>query len=98
MDGDVGEAPTLQAVKPTAFQSLVAVLTKTHAVPKRFGVTGILAVTTGIAILFAILRLLKVTPAGFFFVGLMALAICAAQIFWNRVPRAASAVVGGICL
>ena len=80
--------------QPSAGDTLATALTKTHAVPKRFGISGIMAVTAGMAILFAVLRLLRVPPLGFLFVGLMAVVICAAQMVWGKVPRLASCLAG----
>lgn len=79
-------------------ETFASALTKTHVVPKRFGISGIMAVTAGMAILFAVLRLLRVPPLGFFFVGLMAAAICAAQMVWGKVPRLASCLAGAVLL
>lgn len=67
---------------------------KTYVVPQRFGVGALLAIMTGMAGLFAALRLADAPPVVFLFLGSMALTICVVQMFWGDVPRIASIVAG----
>ena len=67
---------------------------KVYVVPKRFGVSGILGLTTGMALLFGFLRFLDAPPVVFLFLGSMALVICIVQMFWGAVPRKASMAAG----
>lgn len=67
---------------------------KTYVVPQRIGVGALLAIMTGMAGLFALLRFLEAWPLVYLFFGTMALTICVVQMFWGDVPRLASVVAG----
>jgi hypothetical protein len=69
---------------------------KTYVVPKRFGVSGILAMITAMGFLFGFLRFLQVPPVVFLFLGTMVLVISIVQMFCGQVPRLASVVAGAV--
>lgn len=69
---------------------------KTYVVPKRFGVSAILAMMTGMGLLFGYLRLLEMPPAVFLFLGTMVLVISIVQMFCGHVPRLASIAAGAV--
>ena len=69
---------------------------RTYVVPKRFGISAILAMITALAFLFGFLRLLEVPPVAFLFFGTMVLVISIVQMFCGRVPRLASIVAGAV--
>jgi hypothetical protein len=70
--------------------------TAQYAVPKRFGMAGILAITTLMAVLFGLLRYCNAHPAVYIFVGLLALVTCLVQMRYGEVPRIASILAGAI--
>lgn len=70
--------------------------TAQYAVPKRFGMAGILAITTLMAVLFGILRYCNAHPAAYIFIGLLALVTCLVQMRYGEVPRIASIVAGAL--
>jgi len=70
--------------------------TAQYAVPKRFGMAGILAITTLMAVLFGVLRYCNAHPAVYIFVGLLALVTCLVQMRYGEVPRMASILAGAI--
>jgi hypothetical protein len=72
--------------------------TAQYAVPRRFGMAGILAITTLMAVLFGLLRSTGAPPAIYVFVGVLALVTCLVQMWYGDVPRIASIVAGAICL
>lgn len=72
--------------------------TAQYAVPRRFGMAGILAITTLMAVLFGLLRSMGVPPAVYIFVGILALTTCLVQMRYGDVPRVASIVAGAVCM
>ena len=70
--------------------------TAQYAVPKRFGMAGILAITTLMAVLFGVLRYCNAHPAVYIFVGLLALVTCLVQMRYGEVPRVASILAGAV--
>jgi hypothetical protein len=72
--------------------------TAQYAVPRRFGMAGILAITTLMAVLFGLLRRMGAPPAVYIFVGVLALTTCLVQMRYGDVPRVASIVAGAICM
>jgi hypothetical protein len=70
--------------------------TAQYAVPKRFGMAGILAITTLMAVLFGVLRYCNAPPPIYIFVGLLALVTCLVQMRYGEVPRIASILAGAI--
>lgn len=68
------------------------------AVPKRFGLSAILGITTALAILFGALKFGNAWPVFYLFFGMQAIAICLVQMFAGRAPRAASTLAGAIIL
>jgi hypothetical protein len=69
---------------------------RTYVVPKRFGISAILALMTGMAVLFGFMRVFDAPPVLYLFFSTMALAICIAQMVWGNMPRQASIGVGAI--
>lgn len=68
------------------------------AVPKRFGMSAILGITTALAILFGALKFGNAWPVFYLFFGMQAIAICLVQMFAGGAPRAASTFAGAIIL
>ncbi len=75
-----------------------ATTTATYVVPKRFGMAGILAITTFMAGLFGILRWFDCHPVIYIFLGVLALVTCLVQMRYGDVPRMASIAVGALFL
>ena len=73
-------------------------MSATYAVPQRFGMAGILAITTFMAILFGVLRYMGGHPVAYVFFGVLALVTCLVQMRYGSVPRMASVAVGAIFL
>lgn len=71
---------------------------KTYSVPKRFGLSALLALITALACLFGALRQLDTPPAIYLFLGTEVMAICVAQMFYNAEPRRASMIAGAILM
>ena len=71
---------------------------KTYSVPKRFGLSALLALITALAFLFGGLRTLDTPPAIYLFLGTEVMAICVAQMFYNAEPRRASMIAGAILM
>lgn len=69
-----------------------------YAVPQRFGISAILALTTLFACVFAILKGFEASPVSYLFFGTLGVTICLAQMFFGRVPRVSSIVAGSILL
>ena len=90
--------PAPQAAAAAYLREHAPVKGKTYVVPKRFGISAILALMTGMAFLFGFIRLLELPPAFYLFFGTMALAICIAQMAWGKVPREASIGVGAVLM
>lgn len=79
----------MQASSPTA-------ATAQYAVPQRFGMAGILALTTLMAVMFGLLRAVGAHPFVYVFVGVLALVTSLVQMRYGEVPRVASMVAGAI--
>ncbi len=71
---------------------------KVYSVPKRFGLSALLALMTALACLFGALRLFDTPPVIYLFLGTQVMVICVAQMFYNAEPRRASMVAGAILL
>jgi hypothetical protein len=69
-----------------------------YAVPSRFGMAGILAITTFMAVLFGILRYMNAPGLVYVFLGLLSLVTCLVQMRYGDVPRKASIIAGAITL
>ena len=81
---------------------------ETYHVPTRFGMSGLLAITTLMGVVFGILRNFtgglnfhfdpyeETHPIAYLFLALLALATCLAQMRYGGVPRAASCAAGAI--
>ncbi|MGI8977713.1 MAG: hypothetical protein ACR2FY_00660 [Pirellulaceae bacterium] len=69
---------------------------KVYSVPKRFGLSALLALITGLACLFGLLRLVDTPPVIYLFLGMEVMAICVAQMFYNAEPRRASMIAGAM--
>jgi len=69
-----------------------------YHVPKRFGMSAILGITTALALLFGLLRWLSAPEAMYLFFGVQAMVICIAQMCYGDVPRQASVIAGAIML
>jgi hypothetical protein len=68
----------------------------TYHVPKRFGMSAILGITTALALLFALLRRLGAPEVVYLFFGTLAMVICVAQMRFGDVPRQASVIAGAV--
>ncbi|MFN0018371.1 MAG: hypothetical protein ACKVP0_08935 [Pirellulaceae bacterium] len=71
---------------------------KVYSVPKRFGLSALLALITALACLFGGLRTLDTPPVIYLFLGTEVMAICVAQMFYNAEPRRASMIAGAILM
>jgi hypothetical protein len=71
---------------------------KVYSVPKRFGLSALLALITALACLFGGLRRLDTPPVIYLFLGTEVMAICVAQMFYNAEPRRASMIAGAILM
>lgn len=71
---------------------------KVYSVPKRFGLSALLALITALACLFGALRRLDTPPVIYLFLGTEVMAICVAQMFYNAEPRRASMIAGAILM
>jgi hypothetical protein len=69
-----------------------------YVVPKRFGMSAIFGIMTGLAVLFGFFRAYDAPPVMYLFFGVQAIVICLAQMFYGKTPRVASTVAGGILL
>lgn len=69
-----------------------------YAVPRRFGISAILALTTLYACVFAILKGYEALPVYYLFFGTLGVTTCLAQMYFGRVPRISSVVAGAILL
>jgi hypothetical protein len=70
----------------------------TYHVPKRFGISAILGITTALALLFGLLRRLGAPDVAYLFFGSLAMVICVAQMRYGDVPRQASVIAGAAML
>jgi protein-S-isoprenylcysteine O-methyltransferase Ste14 len=69
-----------------------------YAVPRRFGLSTVLAFTTIFAFLFGVLNYVGADPKVYFFVSVEIAAICLAQIVFGATPRRGSALTGAVLL
>jgi hypothetical protein len=72
--------------------------TAQYAVPQRFGMAGILALTTLMAVMFGLLRSVGAHPFAYVFVGVLAIVTCLVQMRYGEVPRVASMIAGAIVM
>jgi hypothetical protein len=70
----------------------------TYHVPKRFGMSAMLGITTALALLFGLLRRLGAPEIVYLFFGSLAMVICIAQMRYGDVPRQASVISGAVML
>ena len=71
---------------------------KVYSVPKRFGLSALMALMTALACLFGALRLFDTPPVVYLFLGIQVMMICVAQMFYNAEPRRASMIAGAILM
>ena len=71
---------------------------KVYSVPKRFGLSALLALITALACLFGGLRRLDTPPVIYLFLGTAVMAICVDQMFYNAEQRRASMIAGAILM
>ena len=69
-----------------------------YVVPKRFGMSAILGITTALSMLFGGLRLLNAPSVVYLFFGMLTMVICLVQMFFGEVPRMASTIAGAVLL
>ena len=69
-----------------------------YAVPRRFGLSAVLALTTIFAILFGALNYMHAPPVVYLFVSTEVSAICLVQIVFGSAPRSGSALAGAVLL
>ncbi len=69
-------------------------VTRVFRVPRNFGVRTIVLATLGFAVLTSVLKSIEVSPTVMLIVLVFVTAICCMQMFMNKVPRFASALVG----
>jgi hypothetical protein len=87
----------------------VAKTRQIYHVPKKFGMSGMLAITTLMALVFGLLhnfpgglsfsidqRTDQTHPAVYIFLGVLVLSTCLAQMLYGDVPRAISCIVGAL--
>jgi hypothetical protein len=67
-------------------------------VPKRFGMSAILGITTALALLFGGLKWGNAWPVFYLFFGMQAIVICLVQMFAGGAPRMASTATGAVML
>jgi hypothetical protein len=72
--------------------------TASYAVPKRFGMAGILAIITLMAVLFGVLRFLNAPVVLYPFLAVLAMVTCLVQMRYGDVPRLASIIAGAVFL
>lgn len=84
--------------RPTPLISFQRPAPARYKVPKRFGMSAILGITTALALLFGGLRLMDAPPVVYLFFGVQAILICIVQMFHGGTPRIASAIAGAIIL
>lgn len=70
----------------------------TFHVPKRFGMSAILGITTALAVLFGLFRAFGAHESLYLFFGLLSMVICLVQMRFGDVPRQASIIAGAIML
>jgi len=69
-----------------------------YAVPRKFGLSAVLALTTIFALLFGVLNFWDAPPAVYLFVATEISAICLAQILFGFAARRVSALTGAVLL
>lgn len=69
-----------------------------YVVPKRFGLSAILGITTALSMLFGLLRWIDAFPIVYLFFGMLSFVICLVQMFFGTVPRMASTVAGAVLM
>jgi hypothetical protein len=70
----------------------------TFHVPKRFGMSAILGITTAMAILFGFFRAFGAHEVMYLFFGMLAMVICIVQMRFDHMPRQASIIAGAVML
>lgn len=70
----------------------------TFHVPKRFGMSAILGITTALAVLFGLFRAFGAHEVLYLFFGLLSMIICIVQMRFGDVPRQASIIAGAVML
>jgi hypothetical protein len=93
----VGPAPPPEPSPPFGFRFDPPAPAQ-YVVPQRFGMSAILGIMTGLAILFGSFRITNAHPLLYLFFGVQAIVICIAQMFYGQAPRAASAIAGAMLL
>lgn len=71
---------------------------ETFHVPPRFGMSAILGITTALALLFGLFRLVDTHPLVYVFSALLVGIICVVQMRWGHIARPASILAGAIWL
>jgi hypothetical protein len=71
---------------------------QTFHVPKRFGMSAILGITTALAVLFGLFRAFGAPEVMYLYFGLLSMVICIVQMRFGDVPRQASIVAGAVML
>jgi len=95
----LGDRYRAYAAATGRFLPVMAARQQTHyVVPKRFGLTAILALLTTLAVVFGALRYANAPPVVYLFIGSEIVAICLVQIFFGSAPRGGSALTGAILL
>ncbi|HJN07509.1 MAG TPA: isoprenylcysteine carboxylmethyltransferase family protein [Pirellulaceae bacterium] len=69
-----------------------------YTVPRRFGLSAVLALTTIFAVLFGVLNYMHAQPVVYLFVSTEISAICLVQIVFGSAPRSGSALTGAVLL
>lgn len=69
-----------------------------YVVPKRFGLSAILGITTALSLLFGLLRFNNAAPPVYLYFGLLTAICCLLQMHFGDVPRLASLLSGAILL
>jgi len=67
-----------------------------YVVPRRFGLSALLALMTALALLFGWFHSVRAHPVIYLFAASQITAICLVQIFFGKSPRGASAATGAI--
>ncbi len=70
----------------------------TYHVPPRFGMSAILGITTALALLFGLFRMVDAHPLIYLFTAILVAITCVVQMRWGRIARPASIVAGAIWL
>lgn len=70
----------------------------TYAVPRRFGIGAILAFTTLFALVLGVVKRFDSPLWVYWYLGVLGAAVCVAQMFATRAPRAISVITGAACL